>query len=147
MQKIINKREIITLSLLMTIIPAFAQNNSRGTLTIKTDNFSHDKGQAVIKLFQKDEDVFGEAFIQLDETIKNGKVVFTLENIPFKDYAATLFHDENSNGILDHKFGFPNEPMGFSNNWKLTLFSGMPNFDKLSFKFSIQESEHQISIN
>ena len=147
MEGTINKRRIITLGLLMIMGFAFAQDNEIGTLIIKTDNFSDDKGQAVIKLFKSDDNLFGEAFIQLTETIKNGKAVFTLENIPFEDYAATLFHDENSNGILDHKLGFPNEPMGFSNNWKLTFFSGMPNFQKLSFKFSRQESEHLISIN
>ncbi|MBL4624071.1 MAG: DUF2141 domain-containing protein [Flavobacteriales bacterium] len=147
MKKTINRKEILALGLMMTVISAIAQNNSRGTLTIKADNFSNNKGQAVIKLFQKDDDVFGDAFIQLSETIKNGTVVFTFENIPFEDYAATIFHDENSNGILDHKFAFPNEPMGFSNDWRFTVFSGMPNFTKLSFKFSILKSEYQININ
>jgi len=137
----------MTLSLSMLIGSAFAQNDNRGTLTIKTANFSHDKGQAVIRLFKKDDELFGEAFIQLAETIKNGKAVFRFENISFEDYAATVFHDENSNGVLDHKLGFPNEPMGFSNNWKFTFFSGMPNFQKLSFEFSRQESDHLISIN
>ncbi|MBL4658380.1 MAG: hypothetical protein JKX73_10290, partial [Flavobacteriales bacterium] len=62
MEGTINKRRIITLGLLMIMGFAFAQDNEIGTLIIKTDNFSDDKGQAVIKLFKRDDDLFGEAF-------------------------------------------------------------------------------------
>ena len=59
------------------------------------------------------------------------------KNLPYNVYAAIVVHDKNSNGIIDHRFGMPNEPLGFSNNWKLSLFSGMPTFQKLKFSFTI----------
>jgi uncharacterized protein (DUF2141 family) len=60
------------------------------------------------------------------------------ENLPNGSYAAIVYHDENDNGTLDHKFAFPSEPMGFTNNWNLSLFSGMPTFKKLRFEHSGQ---------
>ena len=61
--------------------------------------------------------------------------------------AAILYHDQNSNGTLDHNFfRIPNEPMGFSNEWKLTLFSGMPNFSKLKFEYSEHKQDYKIDI-
>jgi uncharacterized protein (DUF2141 family) len=108
-----------------------------GTLTVNAENFNNDTGKAVVSLFRKEDDIPKKHFLQTSATIKNGKATLTFENLPYGDYALILFHDENDNSTLDHKLGFPNEPMCFSNNWKLSLFSGMPNFEKLRFEFGI----------
>ena len=57
-------------------------------------------------------------------------------DLPFGDYAAIFVHDRNGNDKIDHRLGIPNEPLGYTNNWKLSLFSGMPTFEKLRFTFS-----------
>lgn len=59
-------------------------------------------------------------------TITVAKMIF--ENLPNGSYAAIVYHDEKDNGALDHKLAFPGEPMGFTNNRSLSLFSGMPTF-------------------
>jgi len=118
-----------------------------GTLTIDASNFKNDKGVAIVHLFRKQDDVPKKLFQKASQVIVNGKTSIVLHNLSYGDYAALLFHDENSNGILDHRFGFPNEPMGFSNNWKLSLFSGMPTFHKLRFEFSESKSRHTIMIH
>lgn len=118
---------------------------SSGTLTIKASNFSRDSGKAVVNLFREADDIPKKPFMQSSSDIVNGKAVVTFQ-IPYGNYAAILFHDENSNQELDHKFGFPNEPMGFSNEWNLTLFSGMPSFNKLKFHFSDEKPAHNIKI-
>jgi uncharacterized protein (DUF2141 family) len=78
--------------------------------------------------------------------ISKGKALVRFEDLPYGDYAAIIFHDENANGVLDHRFGFPNEPMGFSNAWRLSLFSGMPTFKKLKFEFRENTMKHSIMI-
>lgn len=53
-------------------------------------------------------------------------------NLPAGEYAISLFHDTNNNGILDtNLFGIPIEKYGFSNNAK--GFMGPPNYQKSSF--------------
>ena len=49
--------------------------------------------------------------MQAMAAIAKGKATIVFLNIPYGDYAAILFQDKNANGALDHKFGFPNEPM------------------------------------
>jgi outer membrane protein len=57
--------------------------------------------------------------------------------LAFGDYAVVVLHDGNDNGEVDHNFlGLPTEPLGFSNGFKLGLFSGKPTFEKLRFTFS-----------
>ena len=51
-------------------------------------------------------------------------------------YALIVFHDINGNNDLDHNvFRLPAEPFGFSNGFAVSLFSGLPKFDKLAFQF------------
>jgi uncharacterized protein (DUF2141 family) len=117
-----------------------------GTLMINVSNLKDEKGKAVVHLFRKDDDIPEKPFMKLSTGIKEEKAEFKLQNLSFGQYAAIIFQDENENGILDHKWGFPNEPMGFSNEWKLTLFSGMPNFEKLKFEFSENNKVYDIVI-
>jgi len=119
---------------------------SLGTLTIDAANFKSDKGVAVVRLFREEDDVPKKPFLKASHKIVNGKSRIVFQNLAYGEYAAILFQDENSNGILDHRFGFPNEPMGFSNDWKLSLFSGMPTFQKLRFEFSENKSTYFIAI-
>ena len=107
-------------------------------LTIVARNFKSNAGQAVVNLFRAQDDIPKKPFRIVTAKILNGQSTIEIENLPVGYYAAILFHDENGNNTIDHRFGFPNEPMGFSNNWRLSLFSGMPTFEKLKFNF--QES-------
>jgi uncharacterized protein (DUF2141 family) len=79
--------------------------------------------------------------------IENGKAEIVFKNILYGDYAAILLHDENSNGVIDHTSGITSEPLGYTNNWRLTLFSGKPNFEKLKFNFSEQNTKQTIAIS
>jgi uncharacterized protein (DUF2141 family) len=135
----IKKYKLITLLYVMFVSSVTIAQTS-GTLTISAHNFKGEKGKAVVQLFRKGDDIPEKPFMKLSARIKNGKAEINFQDLPFGEYAAILFYDENENGILDHKWGFPDEAMGFSNDWKLTLFSGMPSFEKLKFEFT-QHSE------
>jgi uncharacterized protein (DUF2141 family) len=136
----------ITGSVCFLFIVSYCHAQPSGTLTIDATNFKNDKGVAVVHLFRKEDDVPKKPFMQASHAIVNGKASIVFHNVLSGDYAVMLFHDENSNGKLDHRFGFPNEPMGFSNDWRLSLFSGMPSFNKLMFEFSETKSTCRITI-
>lgn len=62
-------------------------------------------------------------------------------------YALFVYHDENDNGTLDHNFiGIPIEPMGFSNGFRVSLLSGIPDFDDLAFAFSRRAKNQRITV-
>lgn len=143
------KTSLLTTIFLCISTIAFSQSQTSGkdTLTIYASNFSSDSGRAVVRLFRNEDDLPTKAFMEATSNIINGKSVLAFTDIPFGEYAAILFQDENSNSTLDHNFlGLPKEPLGFSNNWKLTIFSGMPSFPKLKFEFSEQKRDCKIDI-
>jgi uncharacterized protein (DUF2141 family) len=142
------RKKIITISLTIIIVSLsiFCQVTNCGNLIFQADNFKSNKGKAMVNLFRKGDDVFKKPFLQAKALIENGKSQVIIKDLPYGEYAAILWHDENSNGILDHSWGLPAEPMGFSNNWKLSIFSGMPTFDKLRFEFTKQKPICEIHV-
>lgn len=143
------KPSVLIPILLCISMNAFSQTQTAGsgTLTISANNFSSDDGKAIVKLFRKENDFPKKAFVEAAAKIMDGKAVLTFADIPYGEYAAFLFQDENLNGTLDHNFlGLPKEPIGFSNGWNLTIFSGMPNFSKLKFEFSEQKPDCKIDM-
>lgn len=136
---------LILLAILAFSFTNYKKKNTE-SLTFLLGNFENDNGQAIIQLFKKGDAMPKNPSWKGNSKIVNGKATITFNAIPYGDYAAILFHDENSNGILDHSFGMPAESMGFSNGWELSLFSGMPNFSKLKFEFSEQKRRCSINI-
>ncbi len=152
------KRTLKTVSIfsvlsIITVI-AYCQTKTigyknKGTLTFNTSNYSNNKGKSIIYLYKKEDKIPGIPSMKASGEIVNNKSVIVFKDVPYGNYAAILFQDENSNGELDHSWGFPAEPMGFSNGWKLSIFtgSGMPTFEKLKFEFSEQKNVCEIHIN
>jgi uncharacterized protein (DUF2141 family) len=99
----------------------------------------------LVELFRKVDKVPTTPFKVLKAKISNQKALVVVSNLDYGEYAAIIVHDQNSNGHIDHSWGIPCEPLGYTNRWKLTILSGMPSFEKLKFKFS--ESENSFNID
>jgi uncharacterized protein (DUF2141 family) len=112
-------------------------SDATGTLTVHVSGFKNAKGHAIINLFREGQDVMKlkEAYRRATSKIENGEATFSFIDLPFGNYAVSVFHDLNDNGELDHKMGFPAEPLAFSNGFHLSMFSGLPSFEKLKFPF------------
>ena len=128
------------------ILSSFAQHPF-STLTINAVHFKNYQGNVVANIFREQDEMPKKPWKIMRGKIIAGKSTIVFENIPFGEYAVILYHDENSNEVLDHKLFLPAEPMGFSNGWKLTLFSGMPSFENLRFVFSEQLQELTIALD
>ncbi len=117
-----------------------------GTLTIEVTGFAEDRAHAIANLFRQGDDVMKikQAYKRATLEVHDRKVTFVFEDVPFGTYAVSVFHDKNDNGELDHRFGFPAEPLAFSNHFKPGLFSGLPKFDKLKFQFTPVASKIEI---
>jgi len=137
--------KFLLVSLILVVLTSFTQQTNE-TLTINTGNFNNDKGKAVLFLFRKDDKIPSNPFRTIVTEIKDKKAIFEIKNLAFGDYAIILLHDENDNGKIDHLMGLPAEQLGYSNNWELGFFTGMPTFSKLKFQFSATEQIQNISI-
>ncbi len=77
--------------------------------------------------------------------IKGGEARWVIENLPFGEYAAKSFHDENGNKKMDTNFlGMPSEAYGFSNNARGSF--GPPDYKDASFVVNKDEIEIVIKI-
>lgn len=119
----------------------------QSVLAIHASGFSHPEGSAVAKLFRPGDNVLGRGRWEATATIRNGQASFQFRDLPAGTYAAVVFHDENGNGTIDHgAFGFPSEPLGFSNGFSLGVLSGLPSFDKLRFLYPSGQQSLEIAV-
>ena len=147
------KNTAITTSMLFTVMGIMSGTNSAaqqevsGELTIKVSGFNEKSGNVLVHLFRPGDKVTGKPYKRVVHAIKSGTSIVKFKNIPFQNYYAMAVHDKNSNGVLDHNaMRIPSEPMGFSNNWNISLFSGMPNYKKTGFIFSKTKSTIKIRL-
>ena len=141
-----------TITIILLIIICLVQISTdvkaqSGAIVIRVSNFDSKKGNAIVNLFREQDDMPKKPFLKSTAEIKEGIALIVFEDVPEGNYAAIAFHDENENGTLDHRMGFPAEAMGFSNSWNLNLFSGMPTFTKLKFNHLLHRTEIQIKLN
>lgn len=107
------------------------------TINVEVSDMKNEKGSLVIGLYniEKSFPIKTQEYksLILDSNVTTIKCKF--KNIPNGTYAIALFHDENSNEIMDKNFlGIPTEGYSFSNNAK-ALFSA-PSFDEAKFELN-----------
>ena len=138
---------IVVLATTFTAATTWAEGVEPETLVIHAVGFSHDRGQAIASLFYHGEDIFKPPRARVAAVVQHGQALLRFPNVVPGDYAVMVFHDENGNGDLDHNFlRLPAEPLGYSNRFELTLFSGLPSFDKLRFAFDTGASPVEIHV-
>jgi uncharacterized protein (DUF2141 family) len=102
---------------------------SQGSIEVKVTEIRDEKGDIRVGLF-KNEDTFLKKAIE-GKVVKASKdgVTVVFENVPEGDYAVSVLHDENGNGVMDSNVvGIPKEGFAFGNNATGTF--GPPSFEK-----------------
>jgi uncharacterized protein (DUF2141 family) len=119
---------------------ALAQNQ----LKIEVKGLKNSKGLVQIALYNHAAQFLRDQYATATVRINSGKAVAFFEALPKGSYAAAVFHDENSNAIMDKVFGIPKEAYGFSNNAK--GFMSAPKFDAAKFQLN-QDLTIEIKVN
>ncbi|HNY63990.1 MAG TPA: DUF2141 domain-containing protein [Deltaproteobacteria bacterium] len=105
-----------------------------GDLTMIITGFKSDKGMARISVMDSEQALTNEAksLCLIRSRIIGRKVEFTLRGLPYGQYAIVVFHDVNSNGVLDKNLmGVPKEAYGSSNNVRGKF--GPPDYGRIRF--------------
>jgi uncharacterized protein (DUF2141 family) len=110
---------------------------------IHVKNVQAPKGAILVAIYDNEKDYMKTPRYSRIATVNDGGEVKIQAELPFGNYAFTLFHDVNSNMELDtNLFGIPKEPYGFSNNAKAPF--GPPGFQAALVEF--KEEGHEIEI-
>ncbi len=87
------------------------------TININLKGLEDTKGQIRIGLFDKEENFLDNDAVYIGTIVKADTTNIEFKDIPAGEYAISLYHDKNSNNILDTNFlGIPKEGYGFSQN-------------------------------
>ncbi|UZD24119.1 DUF2141 domain-containing protein [Algoriphagus halophytocola] len=107
-----------------------------GSIEINIQDLSSDKGIIQVLVFDQEKgwpESVDDAWMALGIPIKNGVAKKTIPDVPEGNYAITVFHDEDEDGLIrKNKVGYPLDDFGFSNN--PSLLFGVPSFTKCSEK-------------
>jgi len=111
---------------------AYAQT---GSIYVEISGINDPKGVMSIGLYSNEKGFpdTGKEYKGKVVEVTGQTVAYTFKDVPLGTYAIAIFHDTNSNGILDKNFlGIPKEGYAFSNNVSGTF--GPPAFKDASFK-------------
>jgi uncharacterized protein (DUF2141 family) len=105
--------------------------NNGNTVTLIVEPINDGKGNLSIGIYNKAETFpkNGRAAYAKDVKAIKGTQKVEFSNLPDGSYAIAVFHDLNSNKVLDKNFfGVPSEPYGFSSSVKHSLST--PTFEE-----------------
>ena len=129
--------------IMLTLYDGYSQSKKTSlTLTIEVASFENTKGVLRVCVTDQKDDFLKSCAFSKIVTVEDDTVSLKIENIEKGNYAVSVYHDENNNGILETGgvFGIPVEPYGFSNNPTMTFG---PSYKKSVFKMA---SDKNISI-
>ncbi|MEB2777619.1 DUF2141 domain-containing protein [Algoriphagus sp. D3-2-R+10] len=107
-----------------------------GSIEIVISGTSSDDGVIQLLVFDQEKgwpESLDDAWKIVTIPIENGIAKKSISNVPSGNYAITVFHDHDENGVIrKNKVGYPLDSFGFSNN--PSLFFGIPSYEKCSQK-------------
>ncbi len=129
------KEKIAALAIALLLLTGAGAPAEAGGIEVTIKGIRTPEGRVFVGLFRPADD-----FPRQDRTYQgvalnadDREVAARLADVPDGTYAVAVYHDANSNGILDRNFfGVPREDYGFSNNARGSL--GAPRFEKAAFE-------------
>lgn len=140
-------RKMITLVLILITLSLGQDEAKQGELTIILQGFENNEGMAMIALsnFQEDYEKEGPPFRGNETEIIEKTASWTINELPFGEYAVKVFHDENDDGEMGKNFlGIPNESYGFSNDARGSF--GPASWEDAKFLFNASRDTIYINI-
>lgn len=112
---------------------AFAEKPTEKKVEIVVSGIEQQEGNILVAIFDSDDSFLKKDYwSRLYPLSSENSMHILIENLPEGEYAVSVVHDQNGNGLLDTNFlGIPKEPFGFSNNPRLKL--GPPSFSDSKF--------------
>ncbi len=106
-----------------------------GTIKVTITNASSDKGKILIGLYNSEANFLKKTFKGTMSKTVDGECEIEFNDLPYGEYAVSIFHDENDNNRLDSNFmGIPKEDNACSNQAK--GFMGPPKYKDAKFMLS-----------
>ena len=116
-------------------------------LLITVSNIKSAEGNIMIAIYDADQEFLGQEMVtgKVERVTQTGEMTIVIDDLPFGEYAISIYHDENANENLDtNLFKLPTEPYGFSNDARGTF--GPPSFEDSKIIFNSNQREFSIQL-
>lgn len=125
------------------------ETNFKGKLIVKVVNIISNKGNIRAQLY-KNPEAFPiqteKAYKKKVSEISKNTSIIIFNNLYYGEYAVTVHHDEDLNGIMNRNFlGYPTEGWGVSQNPRIIF--RLPSFEEAKFTINKEVTEIVIEIN
>ena len=121
------------------------KDDADSLLSVTIKNIQHGKGAIYIAVFNSENDFMKNHITQATVDVNSVDNLEVDINLPYGEYALTVFHDVNGNKELNtNLIGIPKEPYGFSNNPSTSF--GPPKYKKAAFNFSSAGQKMEIEL-
>lgn len=133
----------------MTVLLAlflFLQQPEQEPLTIIIENVKAKEGNVILAVFKQEKDFLKSPYKSYKRAIEtNNSIVLKITDVPYGNFAISIFLDENKNDQLDtNTFGIPKESFGFSNN-KMGLM-GPPSYEDCKIEYNNESNSYTIKL-
>ena len=116
-----------------------------GTLIIRVAGLQSSEGSLRFVMFATEEDFLKTAVRSGIVEIQAEQGSWTVEDLPFGEYAVLVHHDIDGSGVMErHWYGKPREPTGTSNDAPARF--GPPKFKKAKFLFESPKQALTITV-
>lgn len=110
---------------------------SQNTISVHVHNVPSTEGKVNVAIYNSE-----ATFLSFEDVVKTGtapakkgQILLDIENVPSGEYAVAVFHDQNSNDLLDTNWlGIPKEKVAFSKGRMHTF--GPPKYEECRFSVS-----------
>ncbi|NER17710.1 DUF2141 domain-containing protein [Spongiivirga citrea] len=124
-------KKVILISFLL-IAFSIGHAQEAGSIKVNVINASSDEGKVLIGLYDSEASFLKKTYKGTMAKPVDGKCQVIFKDIPYGEYAVSIFHDENDNNKLDTNFmGIPKEDNACSNQAK--GFMGPPKYKDAKF--------------
>lgn len=137
-------KNIVLISALLGISALAAADTGR--LTVELTGMKSDEGRLVYAMWSGPEGwLESNTAREGSSPISAGRSILEFDDLPFGEYAISVYHDRNNNGKLDTGlFRMPKEPLGTSNDAKIRF--GPPKYEDAVFLLDQPELHIQIPV-
>lgn len=109
----INRSANVGLALLaLIVVPVPADDSPAANLVVHASGFTHQRGQAIARLFYEGDDIFKTARQRAASAIQKDMAVLIFPNILPGNYAVLVFHDRTQRRFRSQRPAFPSRASG-----------------------------------
>ncbi|WP_431121943.1 DUF2141 domain-containing protein [Flagellimonas flava] len=109
------KSAILSFGMILCMV-SIGSGQSTATIKVRIQDIESDEGMLRVGLYDSAQNWLEKTFKSKSSTIMDGKCELVFDDVPYGEYAISVYHDENNNGKMDKYLGFyPKENYACSN--------------------------------